>query len=195
MKVLLIGTRMAKTQPPLVSELDIEAVSRRLQPNRTYVRRCLTVEDFIDAVKTIGARRFVERLDILDHGAEGVQAMGDGVLWRSDAAPESRLVGEELAHEIRPYLSETAQVRLLGCNTAVGKAGRLLLLKLARALGPHRTVYGMIDRVIEDDFDSEGYAPAIERQGLFSSSAALEGVAPSARQRFERLREVQAAFM
>lgn len=195
MKVLLIGVRPPGAAPPIVSSLDIDAVARRLQPNHTFVRRCAGAEDFADAVKHAGARRLVDRLDILDHGAEGIQAMGDAVLWKSDAAPESALVGRELALDIKPYLSETAQIRLLGCSTAKGRAGRLLLLKLGRVLGPYRTVFGMIDRVVEDDFDAEGYAPALEHQRIFSSSAALEGEAPSSKQRLENLRAAQAVFL
>jgi hypothetical protein len=56
-------------------------------------------------------------------------------------------------------------------------------------------VFGMIDRVIEADFDPDGYAPVMERQRLFSSDAALEGEAPSAMQRFEHLRAARAALV
>lgn len=195
MRVFLIGTRAGRRYRSIIPDLDLDAVADRLQPNHTFVRRCTGVADFVDAVKHAGSRRLVERLDILDHGAAGVQAMGDSILWKSDAAAESRLVGRDIALDIRPYLSDTAQIRLLGSHTAAGRAGRLLLLKLAHVFGPNRTVFGMIEHVAEDDFDAEGYAPVMEPWRMFSSSGALEGDAPTAMQRLEHLRAVQAAFL
>jgi Domain of unknown function (DUF4347) len=194
MKMFLIGHRAEKTPLSVVSDLDINGVAAKLRRGAPAVMRCDGLEDFVLAIKHIGMWGSIERLDILDHGAEGVQSMGNAILFQSDASPESPLVGFEVAREIKPYLRDTAQVRLLGCNTAEGKAGRLLLLKLAKVLGGNRTVFGTIDRVIEDDFDQDGYATVMEHQRLFSSNAALEGEAPSAMQRFENMREARAAL-
>lgn len=195
MKVFLIGRRAIPTRLSQVSDLDIEAVAAQVRGPPPTVARCNGLDDVVQAVRTAGARRSIERLDLLDHGAEGIQSMGDSILFESDASPASPLLGREIALQIAPYLSETAQVRLLGCNTGEGPRGRLLLLKLARLLGRHRTVFGMIDRVIEADFDPDGYAPVMEHQRLFSSDAALEGEAPSAMQRFEHMRSARAALV
>src|ERR1700749_3513983 len=113
MRVFLIGAGASRRGPSIVPDLDLDAVAERLRPNHTFVRRCTDLMDFVDAVKHAGSRRLVERLDILDHGAAGVQAMGDSLLWKSDASPESKLVGRELALEISPFLTDTAQIRLL----------------------------------------------------------------------------------
>lgn len=188
MKVFLIGRRAAPTRLSRVSDLDIEAVAAQVRGPPPSVARCDGLDDVLQAVRGAAAREPIDRLDLLDHGAEGIQSMGDAILFESDASPASPLGGRDLARQLAPYLSETAQVRLLGCNTAEGPRGRLLLLKLARLLGGHRTVFGMIDRVVEADFDAEGYAPVMEHQRLFSSDAALEGEAPSAMQRFEHMR-------
>jgi hypothetical protein len=195
MKVFLIGRRVTPTRLSQVSDLDIEAVAAHVRGPPPTVARCNGPDDVVQAVRGAAAWGSIDRLDLLDHGAEGIQSMGASILFESDASPASQLVGREIALQIAPYLSETAQVRLLGCNTAEGPAGRLLLLKLARLLGGHRTVFGMIDRVIEADFDPDGYAPVMERQRLFSSDAALEGEAPSAMQRFEHLRAARAALV
>ena len=195
MKMFLVGRRATRTPLSVVSDLDIDDVAAQLRAPAPAVARCNGLADFVAAIERARTKRSIERLDILDHGAEGIQAMGDAILFASDASPESPLVGRDLARMIEPYLSATAQVRLLGCNTAQGTAGRLLLLKLARLLGGNRTVFGTIDRVVEADFDPDGYAPVMERQRLFSSDAALEGEAPEARQRFEHLRVARAALL
>jgi hypothetical protein len=166
-----------------------------VDPGEAHVVRCRQPADLPDRLERIGARGRVEQLDIFDHGAEGMQMLGGGALFASDARPETELLGLPLAGRIAPYLTETAQVRLLGCNTAEGKAGRLLLLKLARALGERRIVFGTIDRVIEDDFDRAGYARVMEHQRLFSSIAALDAEAPRAMRRFENLREIRDAIL
>jgi Domain of unknown function (DUF4347) len=194
-KLFVIGRRAIKTRLSLVSDLDIDAVAAHVRGPPPGVARCTGLDDFVTAVRRAAAARRIERLDILDHGAEGIQSLGQTILFESDGSPDSPLLGAEIARMLPPYLSETAQVRLLGCNTAEGPAGRMLLLKLARILGGHRTVFGMMDRVIEADFDADGYAPVMEHQRLFSSDAALEGEAPGAMQRFAHMRAARAALV
>jgi hypothetical protein len=187
MNMFLIGHRA--TMPPVASDLDLEAVAKQLRGAPPEVARCGGLHDFVRAVASAGAKRSIERLDILDHGAEGVQLLGNAILFHSSTCG-GPLVGLELVRQIEPYLSDTAQVRLLGSHTAAGPAGRLLLLRLARALGRNRTVFGMIDRVTEADFDPDGFTP---RRPLFSSVAALEREAPGATRWVEDLQVADAA--
>ncbi len=194
MNVLAIGERPL-TKLTMIADLDIHMVADRMDSRDTRVVRCQRPEELPGKLERLGARGRIARLDIFDHGAEGMQMLGAGALFASDAFPGTALVGLELARQLAPYLDETAQVRLLGCSTAEGKAGRLLLLKLARAFGGHRIVFGTIDRVIEADFDREGYARVLEHQRLFSSSAALDAEAPRALRRFENMRAVRDAII
>ncbi len=194
MKVFAIGERPL-TKLTMIADLDIYMVADRVDPGESHVVRCRRPEELPDKLERLGARGRIAQLDIFDHGAEGMQMLGAGALFASDAVPGSELVGLPLAARLAPYLTETAQVRLLGCNTGEGKAGRLLLLKLARALGERRIVFGTIDRVVEDDFDRAGYARVMEHQRLFSSVAALDAEAPGAMRRFENLREVRDAII
>jgi hypothetical protein len=192
--VFAIGERPL-TKFTLIADLDIHMVAERVDSGDTHVVRCRQPAELPDKLERLGARRRVTRLDIFDHGAEGMQMLGAGALFASDALPRTELVGLELAKRIEPYLTDTAQIRLLGCNTGEGKSGRMLLLKLARALGGNRIVFGTIDRVVEDDFDGAGYARVMEHQRLFSSVAALDAEAPGAMRRFENLREVRDAIL
>lgn len=194
MNVLAIGERPL-TKLSMIADLDIHMVAERLDSRDTRVVRCRQPAELPERLAGLGAAGQIARLDVFDHGAEGMQMLGGGALFASDAAPGSALVGLELARRIAPHLADTAQVRLLGCNTAEGRAGRLLLLKLARALGGHRIVFGTIDRVVEADFDRGGYAPVMEHQRLFSSAAALDIEAPAAMRRFENMRAVREALV
>jgi hypothetical protein len=194
MKVFAIGERPL-TKFSLIADLDIHMVAGQLDSADTHVVRCKRPADLPEKLARLGARGRVTRLDVFDHGAEGMQMLGDDALFASDALPGSALVGHELARQLEPYLTETAQLRLLGCNTGEGKAGRMLLLKLARALGGSRIVFGTIDRVVAGDFDRQGYARVMEHQRLFSSIAALDAEAPEAMQRFENMRAVKAAIV
>jgi len=194
MRVFVIGER-PRTSAGQILDLDIHVVAARVTRGEARVIRCATPADLPGELGRIAAKQRIAQLDFLDHGGEGMQTLGDGLLFASDAAPDSELIGIELARQIEPLLTETAQLRLLGCNTGEGKAGRMLLLKLARALRGHRIVFGTIDRVGEADFDRDGYAEVMERQRLFSSIAALDAEAPGAMRRFENMRAVRSAII
>jgi hypothetical protein len=191
--VLAIGERPL-TKLSMIADLDIHMVAERMTARDTCVVRCRQPAELPARLAALAARGPIARLDIFDHGAEGMQMLGGDALFASDAHPGSALIGLELARRIAPQLADTAQVRLLGCSTAEGRAGRLLLLKLARALGGHRIVFGTIDRVVEADFDAGGYARVMEHQRLFSSAAALDIEAPAAMRRFENMRAVREAL-
>lgn len=130
----------------------------------------------------------IERLDICDHGGPGFQQLGGAILFGSDLDPESPLHNTELAIAMRAKLTPTAQVRLLGCDTA-GKGsrrreGRLMLLKLARLLNEKtdprasRIVFGTISGIQPSDFDEHGLLHASALTLLYSSYSALDQDAP-----------------
>jgi hypothetical protein len=148
MKVLAIGER------PLLklgwmAELDIDITAGWVGTGDAHVVRCRHPADLLGKLERLGARGRVAELDIFDHGAEGMQMLGAGALFASDLFPKSELVGLALAQKLDPYLTETAQIRLLGRHTGEGAAGRQLLAKLGRALGRQRRVVGMRDRAAE----------------------------------------------
>jgi hypothetical protein len=194
MNVLAVGRRPLSAFTA-VADRDLALVAARAAAGSARVIRCDRPADLPAALEALGARGPIARLDVFDHGAPGLQQLGDGALFASDEAPSSALVGGDLAAALAPHLADTAQLRLLGCRTAEGRAGRLLLLKLARALGGRRIAFGAIDRVIEADFDRDGYAPVMDPQRLFSSLAALDGEAPEAMRRLDNLREVRDAIV
>ena len=139
----------------------------------------------------------IERLDICDHGGPGFLMLGDTPLFRSDRDTESPLENTELAIGMRRKLTATAQVRLLGCDTAGRwgrrREGRLLLLKLARLLNEHtepraqRIVFGTITGVQPSDFDEQGLLYASALTLLYSSSSALDTDAPTYEARLDRV--------
>ena len=139
----------------------------------------------------------IERLDVCDHGGPGFLMLGDAPLFHSDRDPESPLGNMELAIGMRRKLTATAQVRLLGCDTAGRwgrrREGRLLLLKLARLLNEqtepraHRLVFGTITGVQASDFDEQGLLYTSALTLLFSSNSALDHDAPTYESRLDRV--------
>jgi hypothetical protein len=193
MRVFVIGRHPDPSKLPITSNAHIESVAANMLSRRTLSVRCDSPHDLVDIVRDAAADRPIDRLDLFDHGRAGAQALGEGILFQSDADPNTELMGADIARQIKPYMSETAQVRLLGCRTAEATKGRLLLIKLARILEGHRVVFGVIDQVTQYDFDPDGYRPVMEQQRLFSSYAALDGIAPTAIDRFHLIREVRKA--
>jgi hypothetical protein len=193
MKVLAIGERPL-TRLTALADLDVQMLADRVDLRDTHVIRCRRPAELPAKLERMGARQQVTRLDVFDHGTEGMQMLGEGALFASDAMPGSKLVGLELALQLDPYLADTAQVRLLGCGTGEGTTGRMLLLKVARALGGDRIVFGTIDRRAEVGFECGGAGAAIEHQRLFSSVAALDTEAPRARRRLENMQAIVAAL-
>jgi hypothetical protein len=146
--------------------------------------RCQSPDEMLERVREhTAANGLLDRLDIVDHGRAGAMALGDHLLFRSDARPETEVEGAEIALELRAHMSPFAQLRLLGCQTARGEEGRMLLFKLQRLLDPEidgdRIVFGTIRRVRPVHFEDDGqFKSAVVPTMLFSSLAALDGVAP-----------------
>lgn len=129
------------------------------------------------------AVRPIDLLDIFDHGAPGKMAIGDETLVdlsNPDAQPDIA-VFQSFHH----YLSPTAHVRLLGCNTGAGLAGRKLLVKLAATLGGQRVVFGTIERVQPFHFGPDGFQLIDEM--LYSNVAALDSEAPAIGKRLDSI--------
>ncbi len=171
--------------------LDMEAVAGKV-PEAV---RCSSPRDLIalvdDAVSRSG---LLDVLDLFDHGTAGLQAMGDSLLWASDFDPDSELANEPIARALDRYLSPFAYVRLLGCRTALDgsmRSGRMLLIKLARALGKHRVVFGTNDSIYQNAFDEQGFRTDQEMRFLYSSLAAIDGPAPDIDSRMARIMKIR----
>ncbi len=176
-----------------------EIISARREPN-VHCYRCDSSEDLDrivrDACRSYG---YIEFLDLIGHGAAGVFALGDRNLFDTSYKFDEPLKNAPIARGLCRYLRETAQVRILGCNTG-GAAfmldprprpatpfqpelndndemhGRALLTKLGIEFGPHRVVYAPIDWL--DDFDYSSKRPlgseAMNMSMLLSSDQTVD---------------------
>jgi hypothetical protein len=189
--LLAIGRRVpGSTMNDFIMDAVDERVSRL---GELLTARCDSPTDLLRFVEFHGqGRNLIDRLDIFDHGGPGHQWLGNETLFRSSSNRCDELEGLPLATLLKPHLSECAQVRLLGCltATAAGVEGRMLLVKLSRALGGHRVVFGTIDNVDEADFGANGFEPFQESGLLYSSFAALDYQPPTAAERTMHLGEL-----
>jgi hypothetical protein len=187
---LLVGGKRPPGSVLSNGDMDhIEAIA--IQSHAYQARRCESPRDLISIVE--GVYRLhgpIDILDLVDHGGPGRIHMGDALLFASDGDPSSELLGRDIAARLAPFLTETAHVRLLGCKTSVCAPGsphvkrtRLLLLKLARALGGHRVAFGTLSSVRQLHFSPYGFGRDREELMLFSSLAAMDAAAPSASDR------------
>jgi len=172
----------------------LDEVSAAATPTASFhIERCEAPMELPDLVASVARRSGeLDVLDLYDHGDVGRIRMGSDILFRSDASPDTLLIGGDIAAALGPSLRETAHVRLLGCRTtaatgsvtsAPALAGRLLLLKLARALGGHRVAFGTITSIQRSDFSRLGFRCELETMRLFSSLAALDQLPPSYQER------------
>ncbi len=170
---------------------EMEAVAEKVP----QAVRCSSPQDLVAVVDDAVTRSgLLDVLDLFDHGTAGLQAMGDGVLWASDFDPDSELANEQIARALDRYLSPFAYVRLLGCRTALDggmRSGRMLLIKLARALGQHRVVFGTNDSIFQSAFDEQGFRNDQEMRSLYSSLAAIDGPAPDIDTRMARIMKIR----
>ena len=189
--LLIIGRRKV---PSAHSDSDMNAVCEMVLPTETlHIKRCDHPTELPSLVMSVAhCHGEIDLLDLYDHGSAGSLRMGSEILFHSDESPLSTLVGHDIALALGPLLRETAQVRLLGCKTAavidevpslLAQAGRLLLLKLAHALGGHRVVFGTISSIQCSDFSALGFRRELESRRLFSSLAALDREPPTYQER------------
>jgi hypothetical protein len=163
---------------PVIANADTEKIAKKVTSSRVIVRRCEDPTTLPQIVADVGKDGLIDVLDLFDHANAGVQSMGGKVLFQSDAKPQSPVVGADIAFALRPYLADHAQVRLLGCKSALGPEGRLLLFKLRLIFGQHRVVIGTIDGDDVNDFDENGFRLESEKTYFFDSYAAFDNEAP-----------------
>jgi hypothetical protein len=154
------------------------------QSSYAAVVSCSKVEAFVAAVQQLGQQIGpIGLLDIVGHGAPGLQMIGDEVLFQADNSTITK--GSDVPARLTPWLAPCARIRLLGCKTALGRPGRTLLAKLGLRFGADATVYGTIEAVAAEQFSNAGYSQTLDL--LFSSEAAIDHEAPDAKQRTENL--------
>lgn len=160
-----------------------------------YRRKCVTPVDIVTAVHNLAIERgqHIDMLDIFGHGGPGQQHLRDGtVVFGVGNGPtyNGLTIGRDIAQRLRRYLSLEARVRLLGCKTALGEAGRALLLSLQEELGPDVVVFGTNEQadafpkpaqdgdLDQSEFGERGFRDIREEAWLFSSTEARSGVCP-----------------
>ena len=193
-RVLVIGRREAADDEipypdgdgpePWERESVYQKLSKPVGAWYSAVRWSFSPSDFIEVVKDLARFGPIDVLDILDHGAGGAMMMGQETLFLFEGGKLTK--GEQMARQLACWLSQTAQVRLLGCKTACeagARSGRGLLLALAQLLGENRIVFGTIERVrsTKHFLQERGFVP--EQHLLYSSLAAIDHVAPSGHER------------
>lgn len=116
--------------------------------------------------------RDVRTLDLVGHGSGGRFQLGDEVLFSSEGA------GLDLVAELRPFLSERATMRLLGCAVAERDTpinamgtfdGRSLMRQLEARLGAQRRVLAPSRPLFTIDYGADGLS-AQARRSLVSST-------------------------
>ncbi|WP_224243447.1 DUF4347 domain-containing protein [Hyalangium gracile] len=140
-------------------------------PKRRRFTRCQDPEwlDSIvkDVVDRAGAR--LQRLDLFGHGSPGTLTLGDKgqEIVTPDESTWSHLIN------LGEFLADTADVRLLGCETAIGEEGMKVLQGLSAALsrkpGQKRKVWGTTATIDWCDFGPEGFSDAVASKYLTSS--------------------------
>lgn len=157
----------------------------------TAVVICTSVSALVEVVHRLCAKLGpIDLLDIVGHGAAGLQKIGDEVLFEADTMQLT--TGSALVAQLRVCLAPHARLRLLGCKTACGGSGRVLLGALGLQFGVERTVYGTIERVTPSDFDTGEFSQVQEL--LFSSEAAVDHEAPDATTRTQSLQTLAGAM-
>lgn len=163
-------------------ELNNDLIAKQIEahPNDGVVmRRCDSVGALLALVRGVRAEHEeapIDVLDIVDHAAPGKQELGNGVLFEATRTPGA-VQGEDLASQLGVNLTNTGQMRLLGCSTgsSAGERGQLakkLMFRLALALGERRVVLGTLRPTTAADFQTGILLPRLEETILFSSHTA-----------------------
>ncbi len=110
--------------------------------------------------------REVRTVDLVGHGGGGRFKLGDELLFASDGT------GLSLIDEWRPFLSERATLRLLGCLVAERQRplsdskifdGRDLLRQLDARLGGRRRALAPTRALFTIDYEPSGLSPSAKR--------------------------------
>ncbi|MCY0997642.1 hypothetical protein OWM54_10885 [Myxococcus sp. MISCRS1] len=154
-----------------IQDREIEPVIFRVDgfsnPRRRFAR-CQTVEALKPLVEEVVYRAGpLSRLDIYGHGSAGSLTLGDE--GQEVVTPDEKTWENILG--LSDLLDDTAEVRLLGCETGTLAAGRRVLRGLQEKLSTgtkRRTVWGAIAALDYPDFGPEGFSPEVARQFLIS---------------------------
>ncbi|MFY1825822.1 DUF4347 domain-containing protein [Myxococcus fulvus] len=154
-----------------IQDREIEPVIFRVDgfsnPLRKFAR-CQRVDKLEPLVREVVNRAgLLSRLDIFGHGSAGSLTLGDEgqEVVTKDETTWTNILG------LDDLLDDTAEVRLLGCNTGTGDLGRRVLRGLEEKLSTgtkRRTVWGAIAALDYPDFGPDGFRPEVARQFLIS---------------------------
>lgn len=137
-------------------------------PAYRVIKRCAVPGDILPTVKNAvvdAGVSWLEKLDCYGHGRPGSLILSADRMI--DWTPQSDF-WVKLA-ELRQWLSPTAHVRLLGCDTGTSQEGFDLIKELARELGEQRVVSAPRSTINYEDFTSYGFKEEVARECLVSS--------------------------
>lgn len=180
MHLIIVGNQDDNSNEPIAGAIAAQPLTG------VVMARCPSPDQLVDIVADVRRTNRNERvdvLDIVDHGRPGAQLIGASVLFGSDDNPRNPLVGRQHARLLDEHLAETAQVRLLGCNTggAIGRhgmVGRQLLFKLSKELQRHRVAFGTLRPTSKLDFTTGRFLIRLEDEILLSAHSVIDGEPP-----------------
>jgi hypothetical protein len=178
-----------------LSLVGLRRIHARLTDNMSAIRytqvaTCRSVDRLIEIVETLfNELGPIDLLEIVGHGAEGLQKIGDEVLFAADRTHLT--TGDATVDRLRGCLAANGRLRLLGCMTGCGETGRMMLGALGLRFGIEQTVYGTIERVNPSDFETGEFSQVQEL--LFSSESAVDHTAPDATSRTRNLQSLARA--
>ena len=137
------------------------------------VTACQTATGLYQAVgNAAGGTKQLARLDIHGHASSGMQAIGDDVL----ANQEMDVLGT-----VDPYLTDDAEIRLIGCANAIGEECFAMLQRLQKRQ-PRRTIYGCTSPSVKaKDFDERGLRESFAREWLIPVRSLKRPLSPQSR--------------
>jgi hypothetical protein len=168
---LLVVSYLSVMNPDFVEIL----LTVRNAPDFSFrVTACQTVGALFQVVgDSFGGTKQISRLDLHGHSSIGVQHLGDEVL----ATPQMDLLGQ-----VEPYLTDDAEIRLLGCGNAVGPESFAMLKGIQSRQGDRRTVYGCRSPTVQaSDFGRKGLRESFARKWLVSAKSLHKPIEPQFR--------------
>ncbi|MFY2562963.1 DUF4347 domain-containing protein [Corallococcus terminator] len=141
-----------------------DGIEARGSLSSTYalIERCQKWQNLPNIALNVG--RPIDLLDLVGHGSSELFELGDEPFMMSHVEPPEVIA---VLKRVRPYLAENARVRLLGCETAVGKSGLRMLKSVSRAL--EREVFGTTVELFSTDFGPQGLDEDFASSWLYSS--------------------------
>lgn len=158
-------------------------------PPDFHVVICPAVNRLVHDIGSIvvQTQQHIEQLDFHGHGGPGYQKFGTKELLFDSSG-----TGMEIARRLSVFLTASARVRLLGCNSVANAEGANLLRALRKEFGNSVTVQGSMKNLDgRIDYSERGFIRAKEEQWLFSTTDLDAGIveAPSDNERTEERRK------